>query len=168
MAFGSSVESVLDKVISLPSYGERATNYFVKAGRMFESQFESSSEYEAALKASFALAELGLLDHEEPTFVEVTDAVTRNSCRYAVIQKPNKLPHVSVFDMEVFTTDVASRTTERDGSDNSAGLFERVAAVDLRDGSLIEDTLKTYFGFEEFRPLQKETIQSVIKKPKVD
>ena len=70
----SEVEHVLEKVASLPTNVEYVlTRYSVKAGKAFETHVEAISAYEAALKASFSLLELGVLSDINATLVEVTD-----------------------------------------------------------------------------------------------
>jgi superfamily II DNA helicase RecQ len=66
--------------------------------------------------------------------------------------------------MEVYsqTTDVVNDNSQR--TINQLFDSREVSVCESNNSPLIENTLKTYFSFAEFRPLEKEVIEAIVSK----
>ena len=155
----------LDKLATVPPFTpEKSLNYKVK-GLAIESVVTASSTFEAATKFAFWASEVRLLQlkQKETSTVEVLDSYNDRYV-YDIYLHDNKplveLSYLLKASPSLNNTDTMNDVVTVNG--RAAEVNASNIDVDLDTGELIENTLKHFFGFSSFRPLQRETIVSTM------
>ena len=161
----------LEKLATVPPFRpEKPFNYKVK-GFAIESVLTASSTFEAATKFAFWANEVQILQLKptETTTVEVLDSDNDRYVYDIYLHDSKPLVELSYFVKHSQSLDdtndnaaVSGSRAEEDQEVNASN-----GNVDLDSGELIENTLKHFFGFSSFRPLQRETIVSTMNKKDV-
>ena len=161
----------LEKLATVPPFRpEKPFNYKVK-GFAIESVLTASSTFEAATKFAFWANEVQILQLKptETTTVEVLDSDNDRYVYDIYLHDSKPLVELSYFVKHSQSLDdtndnaaVSGSRAEEDQEVNASN-----GNVDLDSGELIENTLKHFFGFSSFRPLQRETIVSTMSKKDV-
>lgn len=157
--------SILHRIDTIPPYDENKCSKFVVSVCKTDTTVYASSSFEAALKIGFVLLELKLLKDRSLQKVKVCESTTGNLYVYNIREKNdnnNIIPLVILENVEIMdAVSVYSQTFDANENDNEV-IQSGTESVNST-GVLITDTLKRYFGHNEFRALQKETIISTMR-----
>ena len=159
----SHLLDLLEKVGDIPpSDPQNSQNYRVN-GCGITTNVVASSSLEAASKFSFVLLEMNFLFNAEQPVIEVKEMRARNSYLFLAKEElldNRRVPRVMLKSQEVLDGDVLESLPNDPVQDQA----QRREEIDLATGELILNTLKNFFGYAEFRPQQKEVIESTTRK----
>ena len=122
----------------------------------------SSSSFEAAMKLAYHLHERGLISTTKSTS-EIFDLTNGDRLLYDAFHLNNK----PVAELRCIFKNPQSLYGDEMSNDDST--LENTATNDTfpfdfdHNKDVLDSTLLHYFGFESFRPLQRETIESTLK-----
>ena len=149
--------NIFDKIEELPSMEDEFEYFRVQCGEK-HIKVKASSSFEAAVKMAFALRELGQLNIGGVYIVVISP--NGDEFKYNAIKADPLAVKLVEKNVKVAQNVVNSVSTNDDPvvitSSNAS------ARLDFSNGSLINTTLRNYFGFPSFKPLQKETIVSTM------
>ena len=146
----------LEKLATVPPVSiDKAFKYTVK-GCGIDCEVTASSTFEAATKFAIWAKEVFNLEPTDlkETNVEVVDLENDRYIYQIVLEHNDPVVELNYL---VKNTPVLNTIPTNENND-AATVSTQVVEVDLQTGELIDNTLKHYFGFNSFRPLQKETI----------
>ena len=149
----------LEKLSTVPPVSPDVATNLTVTWRNKQLVVEASSPFEAATKFAFCLHEFGYVtDCDMLSEIEVMDA-NDNKYIYNVILRDN-MPSV---ELNFQLKNTSSRLDLIDDPTSRENPLPSTCTIDLERDELVDNTLKHYFGFTEFRPLQRETIIATMK-----
>lgn len=157
----------LEKLSAVPPLRPNIASNFTVKGCQIESVVRAISTFEAATKFAFCLQEIYVAEYEQISkTIEISDEA--NDHYVYSISIVNNKPLVELnYVLKSPPFIPSERSTYFNGQ--SSGDFETEALLNKADdfdnlerGELIDNTLRQYFGFTSFRPLQRETIMATM------
>ena len=153
---GTDLVEKLKKLASVPPiYIDKALKYTIN-GCGIDCEVTASSAFGAATKFAIWAKEVCGLEEStlKQTNLEVVD-VENDRYVYQIVFEHNH-PVVELNYVVKSTPVLNNVPANEDNSEKESST--PVVEVDLQTGEIIDSTLRHYFGFGSFRPLQKETI----------
>ncbi|XP_028407551.1 ATP-dependent DNA helicase Q1-like [Dendronephthya gigantea] len=149
----------LEKLSAVPPlWPNNASNFKIK-GYEIECVVKAISSFEAATKfLSFCLHEIHGFAEHEPTSKNIEISDEANDCYVYSIRILNNKPLVELNYVLKNTPLHSERTTSNDQSSKDFEESNLSQDINIERGKLVDNTLRQYFGFTSFRPLQRETI----------
>lgn len=152
--------NALEKLSSVPPLWPETAKNFTVIWRNENLVVQASSAFESATKFAFCLNEFGYLlsDSVMSSEIEVLD---ENSDKY--IYNVTLHDNIPSIELNFVLKNTTSRYDLNDEPSSTVNTPRTRSVVDLERDELIDNTLKHYFGFTGFRPLQRETIVATMK-----
>lgn len=157
-----SLAKQLEKLAAVPpTCPERSFIYSVKGCEIESADVTASSAFKAASKFAIWAKQVCCFQLEPMvTCIEVLDP-EKDRYVYDIVLDGNKaLVELKYFEKN---SPVFDNTSRVDPCSDDEDELQNVN-IDLQTGDLIDNTLKHYFGFTSFRPLQRETIIATMSK----
>ncbi|CAB4021688.1 ATP-dependent DNA helicase Q-like 4A [Paramuricea clavata] len=155
-----------DEIQGLPSLEDEFEYFRVLSGEK-EIEVKAGSSFEAAVKMAFTLhvREGGQLDIDGRGVVITVIPPNGDEFKYRAINADPVAVELLEKNVKVSENEVNTVSTT---DDPVVYTFTNASErLDFSNGSLIDTTLRNYFGFPSFRPLQKETIISTMAEKNV-
>ena len=153
MADIGNIEALLAKTASLPPLKEDSFQSYRVRNSGLEVTVKASSVFEAAVKMGFLLKEMNVLKPKDPTSIVVTN------------EREDRFKYNAIEDGELVAVQLIEKTMnalEDEALPIADRAEEGMANLSLYhldiNTELVDATLRVYFGYDSFRPLQKETI----------
>ncbi|CAB4014436.1 ATP-dependent DNA helicase [Paramuricea clavata] len=175
----SKIQKLSDKLKSILPLDPENVKSFVLNGQGVNIVVQASSEFEAAVSFGYGLCYLGFIDSNTKSVSFVCEDEEGRICYYDLFNE-GEFKHPIV--VKSLFAGRADENVERENHTSASQLGEKVRpepAADINNldqcvntisndlEELLNRTLNDYFGFDNFRPLQKEIITATLRRENV-